>query len=48
MLRVVTLVSALHLLGFAGQVVDGFYLPGVAPTSYEEGDDVDLKVNKLR
>ena len=25
----------------------GFYLPGVAPYSYTEGEDVDLKVNKL-
>lgn len=44
---VVNLLSALHLLGFAGKVANSFYLPGVAPTSYEEGDDVDLKVNKL-
>ncbi len=28
--------------------VSGFYLPGVAPHSYEDGEDVDLKVNKLR
>lgn len=27
--------------------VSGFYLPGVAPHSYEDGEDVDLKVNKL-
>lgn len=29
-------------------VVSGFYLPGVAPHSYVDGEDVDLKVNKLR
>lgn len=27
--------------------VNSFYLPGVAPHSYEEGESVDLKVNKL-
>ena len=26
----------------------GFYLPGVAPQNYEDGDRVELKVNKLR
>jgi hypothetical protein len=25
-----------------------FYLPGVAPHSYVDGENVDLKVNKLR
>eukprot|EP00494_Astrolonche_serrata_P028892 UN29159 len=28
-------------------VVNGFYLPGVAPREYIEGEKVDLKVNKL-
>lgn len=28
-------------------VVNAFYLPGVAPHSYTEGEQVDLKVNKL-
>lgn len=28
--------------------VGAFYLPGVAPHSYEEAENVDLKVNKLR
>lgn len=27
---------------------EAFYLPGVAPHSYMDGEDVDLKVNKLR
>jgi len=27
--------------------VSGFYLPGVAPYSYNEGEQVNLKVNKL-
>ena len=26
---------------------DGFYLPGVAPHEYAEGERVDIKVNKL-
>jgi hypothetical protein len=30
------------------QIANGFYLPGVAPHSYADGDDVELKVNKLR
>lgn len=29
------------------RAVGAFYLPGVAPHSYAEGDEVDLKVNKL-
>lgn len=33
----------LSLLNFA----DSFYLPGVIPHSFENGDVVDLKVNKL-
>jgi hypothetical protein len=28
--------------------VAGFYLPGVAPHSFNTGDKIDLKVNKLR
>jgi len=31
----------------SSSVVSGFYLPGVAPQSYGEGDEIDLKVNKL-
>ena len=27
--------------------VSAFYLPGVAPHSFEKGEDVELKVNKL-
>lgn len=29
-------------------IIDGFYLPGVAPHSFASGDSVELKVNKLR
>lgn len=28
--------------------VSAFYLPGVAPHSFENGEQVELKVNKLR
>ena len=28
--------------------IQSFYLPGVIPHSFESGDQVDLKVNKLR
>jgi transmembrane 9 superfamily member 2/4 len=28
-------------------VANGFYLPGVAPHSFKDGEKVDLKVNKL-
>jgi transmembrane 9 superfamily protein 2/4 len=31
----------------SSSVVSGFYLPGVAPQSYQDGDEIDLKVNKL-
>jgi hypothetical protein len=27
---------------------EAFYLPGVAPQSFADGEQVDLKVNKLR
>ncbi|KAH3683856.1 hypothetical protein WICPIJ_005173 [Wickerhamomyces pijperi] len=39
----------LTLLGLlsATQLVDGFYLPGVTPTTYKEGDSVPLLVNHL-
>lgn len=35
------------LLGCAALAADAFYLPGVAPKEYIEGDKVELKVNKL-
>jgi transmembrane 9 superfamily protein 2/4 len=28
-------------------VTHGFYLPGVAPHDYAEGEQIDIKVNKL-
>lgn len=28
-------------------VAQGFYLPGVAPVTFEVGQDVEVKVNKL-
>lgn len=30
------------------QITSSFYLPGVAPHNYVEGEEVELKVNKLR
>lgn len=36
----------LGLLGVLG-VTQGFYLPGVAPHSFSDGENVELKVNKL-
>jgi len=38
---------ALVALALATAAVQGFYLPGVAPHSYEDGDEVELKVNHL-
>uniref|UniRef100_A0A7S2RLN4 Transmembrane 9 superfamily member n=1 Tax=Mucochytrium quahogii TaxID=96639 RepID=A0A7S2RLN4_9STRA len=37
------------LVGYAAvaQVANGFYLPGVAPREFEEGEEIPLKVNKL-
>jgi len=35
------------LFGCAALAADAFYLPGVAPKEYIEGDKVELKVNKL-
>ena len=34
-------------LGVLPTVVSGFYLPGVSPREYLEGERVELKVNKL-
>ncbi len=28
--------------------LQAFYLPGVAPRDFKEGEEVELKVNKLR
>jgi hypothetical protein len=42
------LVRALAVLAVLADVVHGFYLPGVAPKSFHPGEDVELKVNKLR
>lgn len=36
------------VLSVLSHVASGFYLPGVAPHSYLDGEDVELKVNKLR
>lgn len=40
--------QAISFLAFANNLVDSFYLPGVAPHSYVTGEEVELKVNKLR
>jgi transmembrane 9 superfamily protein 2/4 len=34
-------------LAFCSQTASAFYLPGVAPHEYKDGDPIDLKVNKL-
>merc|ERR1740130_1662876 len=38
--------AAVILLGFA-VVADAFYLPGVAPREYADGDRVEIRVHKL-
>lgn len=38
--------QGLLLLGLAA-AADAFYLPGVAPHEYADGDKVEIKVNKL-
>lgn len=45
MLVVTIVVMCLHTNTVA---VNGFYLPGVAPHNFQKGEQVDLKVNKLR
>ena len=42
------MIKLLTLCAAALSVVNGFYLPGVAPHNYKSGETVDLKVNKLR
>lgn len=41
------MIKLLTLCAAALSVVNGFYLPGVAPHNYKSGETVDLKVNKL-
>ena len=36
------------LVAVAPQLTSAFYLPGVAPTSYKQGDDVPLYVNSVK
>jgi hypothetical protein len=40
--------ASIILLSSLAVISDAFYLPGVAPHSFQEGENVDLKVNKLR
>ena len=35
------------LIALLPAVADAFYLPGVSPREYDQGERVDLKVNKL-
>jgi hypothetical protein len=35
-------------IGIILELGNGFYLPGVAPRSFFSGEEVELKVNKLR
>ena len=39
-------VALLLLLGGAC-IVDGYYLPGVSPRTFDEGERVKMRVNKL-
>lgn len=42
------LLAAALSAGFLGaSLVEGFYLPGVAPATFEFCENVDVKVNKL-
>ena len=44
----IMIAASVILLSVLAAVSDAFYLPGVAPHSYTEGENVELKVNKLR
>lgn len=47
-LRLLALALAAAATGFVGDHgVEGFYLPGVAPVTFDFCDNVDVKVNKL-
>ena len=37
----------LLVLAIFSLTVSGFYLPGVAPAEYQDGEPIDLSVNKL-
>src|SRR4051812_39382707 len=39
--------SIAALIALKASLAAAFYLPGVAPTDYNEGDKVDLNVNRL-
>jgi len=41
-------IQAISFLALSTRFGEAFYLPGVAPHSYVTGEDVELKVNKLR
>lgn len=43
-----TFIQFLFLIHTLYIYVDGFYLPGVAPHSFQTDEEVELKVNKLR
>ena len=47
LLRPHSLGATLCALSFLSSITSAFYLPGVAPTSYGEGDLVPLHVNKI-
>jgi hypothetical protein len=44
----IALAPFLLLVGYLSEVANGFYLPGVTPKNFEDGEKVELKVNKLR
>ncbi|CAM9590801.1 unnamed protein product, partial [Heterosigma akashiwo] len=43
----VVLTSSVLIIVFTVFTTEGFYLPGVAPRNFNDGEKVDLKVNKL-
>ena len=39
--------TSMAMVALLASAADAFYLPGVSPHEYREGEQVDLKVNKL-
>eukprot|EP00894_Picocystis_sp_ML_P004656 jgi/Pico_ML_1/55173/g905.t2 len=46
-MRTTTKMASLLALASLLHVARGFYLPGVAPQDYVQGDELNIKVNKL-
>ena len=45
-MKIISIIHLLSILLFINHV-GGYILPGMTPTDYEKGEEVDLKVNKL-